>query len=67
MFEMTTETLKALLMIALFAALETAMGFKNIRKIGHTLHRAPAHVRHAITAPRHAVQLVPVRRKHRKR
>lgn len=65
MIEMNTETLKALLMIALFALLETAMGFQNIRKIGRALHRAFARVWHTMASPRHAVQLMPIRRKPR--
>ncbi len=61
----TTETLKALLMIALFATLETAMGFRNIRKVGRALHRHLAQSWHTVVMSRHAVELIPIRRKRR--
>jgi hypothetical protein len=38
---MTNETLKALLMIALFCALESAMGFQNIRRFRRALRPVP--------------------------
>ncbi len=63
---MTNETLKALLMIAMFGVLETALSIQKIRNAGRALHQALNEAWHAIALPNFAMQPVLVRRRHRK-
>lgn len=60
---MTNETLKALLMIAMFGMLETALYIRTIRSARRALRKVLAEAWHAIALPRPAMQPVPVRRR----
>ena len=60
------ETLKALLMIAMFGILRTALCIRNIRTVGHALQQALTEAWHAIALPNYTMQPVPVRRRRRK-
>jgi hypothetical protein len=53
---MANETLKALLMIALFGLFETMMNFQSIQRLRASLHGAVNRLWHTLVAPAHALQ-----------
>jgi hypothetical protein len=63
--EMTSYTIKALLMIAMFGLFEAALNFPTLRRLRKPLARLAANLRHGLALQPHAQQPARVKAKHR--